>query len=273
MNAQQYKDLYIHIKRFTESFSESEICEYQESSPYPHGLRDDFLPEWFYQKLKEEALSIPNNRWHDQQFVSPRPPTNSNNDVDDIAGICLMRELKDNHTENDMYTNMLLSILHSSMFINFVEKLTRLEPLLPDPHLFGAGFLKNKAPFELAVHLDSTRHTKLHLTRLVNLLIYFGKEDLEGGAIGIYDIKNKKYSKFIENKENRVVFFSQTPHSWHGYPPLQGDPSKERLVFRLYYWSTNNPNNSPNQKAKHLPTGKDEDNSVESSRISGTKVK
>jgi len=267
-----YKDLYNHISNFIASFTDDDFRSYQNTQPYPHGFKDNFLPEWFYNELKNEVENLPNDRWHDQKFVTVRPPSESDKIVDDAKGLTLMRELKENLTHDDPYATILISILYSSEFIKFLEQLSGMEPLIPDPHLFGAGFLKNSPPYELAVHIDPTSHAKLHLIRLLNILIYFDNDNINGGSIGIYDSKQRKYSNFVENKGNRLVYFTQTDNAWHGYPPLQGDINSERIAFRLFYWSTQNPKNIPIESARQLSKNTENGELIEYARVEGKKI-
>ena len=84
--------------------------------------------------------------------------------------------------------------LHSSKFLRWLENLTGVEKLLPDPHLVGAGYMKSFAGDSLKVHTDFNWVEEIHLHRAVSIIVYFNKDwDVEwGGSLNFYDFKNEE---------------------------------------------------------------------------------
>jgi Rps23 Pro-64 3,4-dihydroxylase Tpa1-like proline 4-hydroxylase len=69
-----------------------------------------------------------------------------------------------------------LYFLSSREIINFLETLTGIEGLLPDPHLAGGGLHELRPGGFLKVHADFNRHTQMRADRRINLLIYLNKD-------------------------------------------------------------------------------------------------
>jgi Rps23 Pro-64 3,4-dihydroxylase Tpa1-like proline 4-hydroxylase len=62
------------------------------------------------------------------------------------------------------------------VFIDFLETLTGITGLLPDPHLWGGGLHQIQRGGFLKVHADFNRHERLDLDRRLNLLVYLNKD-------------------------------------------------------------------------------------------------
>src|SRR5262249_7594411 len=62
--------------------------------------------------------------------------------------------------------------LNSGPFVDFLEALTGIDHLLPDPHLAGGGIHLSRHGGHLGIHADFNWHEKLQAHRRLNLLIY-----------------------------------------------------------------------------------------------------
>ena len=98
-----------------------------------------------------------------------------------------------NNLTNTPIQEQLVNVLHSSQFISWVEKVSGVNRLIPDPHLIGAGYMKSFAGDTLKVHTDFNWVEELHLHRAVSIIIYFNKDwDPEwGGALDFFDFTKK----------------------------------------------------------------------------------
>ena len=65
---------------------------------------------------------------------------------------------------------------NSRQFLLFLETLTGIENLIPDPYFLGGGIHSSKKGGFLNIHTDFNWHHKLQLHRRVNVLIYFPKQ-------------------------------------------------------------------------------------------------
>ena len=59
-----------------------------------------------------------------------------------------------NNLTNTPIQEQLVNVLHSSQFISWVEKVSGVNRLIPDPHLIGAGYMKSFAGDTLKIHTD-----------------------------------------------------------------------------------------------------------------------
>ena len=133
----------------------------------------------------------------------------------------------------------LLMELNSSLFIRFIEKLSGIEGLIPDPYFAEGGYNIAGTGGVLGVPADFSHHDKIGLERRVNMLFYVNNEwdESYGGALSLYD-KNVNFVKEIFPFGNRVVFFTTSPTSFHGFPkPLKTPKHIYRQSINLYYYT------------------------------------
>lgn len=131
--------------------------------------------------------------------------------------------------------------LNSRPFIEFLENMTGIKGLLPDPHFVGGGFHQTTEGGHLGVHADFNYHPLLKVQRRLNLLIYLNKDwKLEyGGALELWDKPMQNCVKRVEPEFNRCVVFSTNATSWHGHPvPVQHPRKTPRRSLALYYYTS-----------------------------------
>jgi len=147
----------------------------------------------------------------------------------------------------------LIHALHSSEFIRWLENLTGISKLIPDPHLIGAGYMKSFAGDTLQVHTDFNWVEEVQLHRAVSIIIYFNKDwDKDwGGCLDFFDFdNNKKLSSVMPDWGNMLVW---TYHNlvYHGYPdPMTCPEDQSRKGIRIFYYkshSTPDPKNPPHR--------------------------
>ena len=152
-------------------------------------------------------------------------------------------------------TRALLYQLNSSVFIDFLETLTGIRGLIPDPHFWGGGVHQIVRGGFLKVHTDFNRHPRLKLDRRLNLLLYLNPEWQEewGGHLELWDRGMAKCGKRILPIFGRCVVFSTTDFSNHGHPdPLNCPEGMTRKSLALYYYSNGRP--SSETAGKHYST-------------------
>ena len=66
--------------------------------------------------------------------------------------------------------------INSAPILHFLEGLTTIEGLIPDPYFNGGGFHEIKPGGKLGVHADFRINEKLHLSRRLNMLIYLNRD-------------------------------------------------------------------------------------------------
>jgi hypothetical protein len=137
-----------------------------------------------------------------------------------------------------------LGALNSARMLEFLETLTGIDGLIPDPY-FGGGALHQivRGGF-LKVHADFNWHPKLRLDRRLNVLIYLnrGWRAEWGGALELWDRGMNGPAASIPPLFNRTVVFTTTDSSFHGHPrPLACPEGVTRKSVSLYYYSNGRP--------------------------------
>ncbi|MBW4682739.1 MAG: 2OG-Fe(II) oxygenase [Microcoleus vaginatus WJT46-NPBG5] len=199
---------------------------YAQATPFPHIIIDDFLPASLLDRILEEFPKPGTIDW--QKFNNPAEKKLASN-----------LEL-----QMGEWTRVLLYQLNSSTFIKFLESLTGIEGIIPDPHFAGGGLHQIERGGFLKMHVDFNRHNKLKLDRRLNLLLYLNKDWKEeyGGYLELWDKDMTQCEQKILPIFNRCVIFSTTDFSYHGHPePLTCPEGQTRKSLALYYYSNGRP--------------------------------
>lgn len=136
----------------------------------------------------------------------------------------------------------LVSALHSSIFINWLENITGIQSLITDPHLIGAGYSKNSSGDSLKPHVDFNWNNRLKLHRAVSLIIYLtpGWKPEWGGSLDFYDADKEKIIKTVNCTFNKALIWNYHRKGFHGYAdPIQCPVETFRGTFRLFYYISN----------------------------------
>ncbi len=187
---------------------------------------DDFLPEDVLDDVLAEFPKPRQAEWF--AFDSP-----------------LERKLatKDDSTMGKA-TRHLLAELNSAAFVDFLERLTGIEGLVPDSHYVGGGLHQIERGGHLKVHADFNRHPRTRLERRLNVLVYLNRDWKEeyGGALELWSPDMSSSEVRILPFFNRCVVFSTTSTSFHGHPePLSCPDGETRKSMALYYYTKERP--------------------------------
>ena len=134
--------------------------------------------------------------------------------------------------------------LNSGPFIRFLQQLTGIQHLLPDPQLLGGGLHLVGPGGHLGIHADFNWHQELRVHRRINLLIYFNEHWLPeyDGNLELWSRDAKSCVKSIEPTFNRAVIFNTTSDSFHGHPrPLKVPVGQWRRSIAMYYYTAQRP--------------------------------
>lgn len=152
--------------------------------------------------------------------------------------------------------------LNSGVFLRFLEALTGIEPLLPDPDLLGGGVHLVGPGGHLGVHADFNWHPRLRLHRRINLLLYFndGWRPEWGGDLELWSTDATRRVRSVAPLFNRAVVFNTRSDTFHGHPaPLASPPGVWRRSIAMYYYSAERPADEVREphntryKGLHLP--------------------
>ena len=134
--------------------------------------------------------------------------------------------------------------MNSAPVLRFLEELTGIEGLIPDPYYGGAGPHQILPGGFLKVHVDFNRHPLLKLDRRLNLLVYLNEDWKEeyGGHLELWDREMTRCERRILPVFNRTVVFSTTDFSFHGHPtPLACPEGMSRKSVSFYYYTNGRP--------------------------------
>ncbi|HEY5609833.1 MAG TPA: 2OG-Fe(II) oxygenase [Thermoanaerobaculia bacterium] len=135
-----------------------------------------------------------------------------------------------------------LCFMNSYEMLGFLEELTGIDGLIPDPYYGGGGLHQIERGGFLEVHVDFNWHPKLRLDRRLNVLVFLNKEWKEeyGGHLELWN--GAECITRILPRFNRTVVFSTTDRSFHGHPHPLGSPAEiTRKSVSLYYYTNGRP--------------------------------
>lgn len=137
-------------------------------------------------------------------------------------------------------TGRLIGELNSAPFVIFLEALSGIEGLLPDPSLHGGGLHQVERDGFLEIHADFNWSEQLAARRRLNLLLYLNRDWREsyGGHLQMWNREMTRCERSILPVFNRCVIFETTDFSFHGHPePLTCPPGVARRSIALYYYT------------------------------------
>jgi Rps23 Pro-64 3,4-dihydroxylase Tpa1-like proline 4-hydroxylase len=142
------------------------------------------------------------------------------------------------------FVRWFLDAMNTFEMLVWLEALTGIEGLIPDPYFGGGGLHQIEPGGFLKIHADFNIHPKLKLDRRLNMLLYLNKEwrDEYGGHLELWDRDLSTCRKSILPLFNRTVIFSTTDTSFHGHPhPLTAPEGMSRKSISLYYYTAGRP--------------------------------
>lgn len=142
----------------------------------------------------------------------------------------------------------LLSELSSMSFIDFLESLTGVEGLIPDPHFRGAGLHLTLRGGHLALHADFNRDRFRALTRRLTVLYYLnpGWEPAWGGDLELWTADLSRCETRIAPLLDRLVVMAHGDDYWHGHPaPLECPEGRGRAAVAAYFYTAEESPNAP----------------------------
>lgn len=134
--------------------------------------------------------------------------------------------------------------LNSGPFIRFLERLSGIGHLLPDPGLAGGGIHLSRRGDHLGIHADFNWHEGLQAHRRLNLLIYLSPhwQAGYGGELELWDTNGTRRVRTVEPLFNRAVVFATRSDTFHGHPnPWAAPEGVCRQSIALYYYTTQRP--------------------------------
>lgn len=210
--------------------------QYQQASPFPHIVLDDFISP----SLAQQLLAVfPNLR--EKPGQTPEAAMTDTGKLPQPNKLWLSNQLGVDPLFRKLYWE-----LNSAPFLHFLETLTGIDSLIADPHLVGGGVHETRQHGLLMVHADFNKHPQFKLDRRLNLLIYLNPDWQEdwGGHLELWSRDMQRCEKRVLPVMARCVIFSTTRDSFHGHPhPLTCPDTQSRKSIALYYYTHGRPAN------------------------------
>jgi 2OG-Fe(II) oxygenase superfamily len=196
-------------------------ASYVAAAPFPHIVMDDFLPADMLRAALADFPSTNGKAFFDRE----------------------QERLKYQFKPHEVAPGLLRSLLvelNGEAFLSFLEALTGIHGLIPDPHFEGGGLHETKAGGHLGVHADFNVHDTLRLERRLNLLIYLNDDwdDEFGGELELWDREMQSAQISIKPVMACAVIFNTDRDSFHGQPAaLRCPPDRARRSIATYYYT------------------------------------
>jgi Rps23 Pro-64 3,4-dihydroxylase Tpa1-like proline 4-hydroxylase len=198
--------------------------EYRQASPFPHIVLDGLFADSLLDQAVAE-LPAASSRW------------TTYDNVNESKQVCSDAALFGPTAE------IIVHALNSAPFVRFLERLTGISGLIPDPHLHAAGYMKVSPGGFLGLHYDFATQRELKLDRRINVLLYLNRDwPAEwGGQLELHSndpVTHPSHQEVaIEPLFNRVAIFN-TPNALHGHRrPLTCPKGRARLCLSWYYYT------------------------------------
>jgi Rps23 Pro-64 3,4-dihydroxylase Tpa1-like proline 4-hydroxylase len=199
---------------------------YRTADPFPHVVLDGLFEPQLLQDVLVEFDEMDRAPWHYTERDTERKY--STEDFQHFGPT----------------TRAVFAQLNAAPFLGFLEKLTGIAGLVPDPHLRGGGLHEIRRGGALGVHADFNFYQRLGLYRRLNLLVYLNTDWSGdwGGDLELWDRTGTRCVQRIAPVFNRSVIFDTSNFSYHGHPrPLQCPAERSRKSLALYYYTVEAP--------------------------------
>ena len=214
------------------SVAETYRFEYKHADPFPHVVIDGLFPDALLRAVEEENPEI-------------CPVASSSGGGGGGFGVCdafpqsngcvkgstqcfskekrgkgrnreYRKSTKDRDSKIPPASRMLLAGLKSSSFVTFLEQLSGVQALLPDPHYNGAGLHFTSFGGLLAVHADFNKLERHGLDRRVNVFVFLNDDwdaDAYGGHLELWDRNMTRWVGWnIQKTGDGTILFIANDH-------------------------------------------------------------
>jgi Rps23 Pro-64 3,4-dihydroxylase Tpa1-like proline 4-hydroxylase len=226
--------LYFEPERL-QALAKKHANSYAEGKPYGHIVIDDFLDPEALEQVLAEFPDKNKKVWHDYQ-------THYEN-----------KQELNGEGKMGSFTQHLLYQFNSAPFLQFLETLTGIKDLIPDPYYYGGGIHQLNRGGKLAVHADYSRHVKWPLDRRINAILYLNKDWKEeyNGHLELWNNDVTQCEKKVLPIFNRLLVFSVTDFNMHGVPePLNCPEDMSRKSMAFFYFTNGRPDHEIDHNKK-----------------------
>lgn len=194
--------------------------QYRNNAPFPHIVLDNFIESEILRRVVREFPDARQGRFAD--------------DFSQLKTGYLLDMIR------SPYIHDLLNVLNSAAFLNFLEKMTGIKGLVPDPRFVGGGLHETRRGGYLSIHADFNYHPIMRLRRRLNLILFLNEnwQNEWGGALELWDRSMTRCVHKVAPELGRAVIFNTDSQSYHGHPdPLECPADVTRRSIALYYYT------------------------------------
>ena len=199
--------------------------DYAKNPPFPHIAIDGIFPDSVLQELLRE---------NPESWVDPETRC-----IRDDRARCVKfhktidakgKSLMTNEDGLGPITTIVFTLMKSSNFVQFLQKLTGINHLIPDPNNDGSGIQYSVRGGHLGIHADFNQNRDLKLHRRVNAFIHLNPDWKEeyGGHLELWNRNLTRCENRIITGLGRFVAFTSNDFSYHGFPvPIAAPEGKQ----------------------------------------------
>jgi 2OG-Fe(II) oxygenase superfamily len=207
---------------------------FRNASPFRHVVLEDFLPPEVLEHLIREYPGPTDIAW---KMHGPGR-TAWKREADSAKLGC------DDETQFPPFTRHFMAQLNSGVFLAFLERLTGIANLIPDPTYGHCGLHSTGRGGRLMMHTDTNRHPHGNdMHQVLNLIVYVNPDWKEeyGGHLELWNEARQPVRRILP-VANRAVLFHTGTRSLHGHPhPLTAPPGRRRNSLAVYYYLRERP--------------------------------
>lgn len=215
------KESFFDLQSFSHQEQERLASKFKQAKPFPHLVFENFLD------LTPDEMGD----------AYPAPDWSSWNKRHDYyqSGKMFCRDLK---VLPPLFLSMLFE-LSSPRFLGFLESVTGIAGLIPDPYFEGGGLHCSGPGGVLMPHSDFHYYDRLKLFRRLNLLLYLNPawEESLGGCLELWVKGDAKPASIVIPKWGTCVIFQTDDRSVHGFSTPIKDGHWRRSIAIYYYTS------------------------------------
>jgi Rps23 Pro-64 3,4-dihydroxylase Tpa1-like proline 4-hydroxylase len=145
---------------------------------------------------------------------------------------------------NSATATAVLERLNQEDFVDFLEELTGVPDLVPDPaHKWGGLHVYGPGHYD-SVHRDFAVHPTTRLWHRVNVLVYLNSDwdESYGGHLELWPVEMTRATTRIAPRAGSMLIFETHHETLHGLPePIACPPDRLRMSLASYYFSPHRP--------------------------------
>ncbi|MEY4877473.1 MAG: hypothetical protein RL708_2623 [Bacteroidota bacterium] len=202
--------------------------DFNSKKPFRYTMFENFFKAEKAEEILANYPSIENGKWDGTTYVDQK------------------NKFQKTKFESDSTFEHVFTELNSPEFLQWLEKVCKIDGLIGDEELFGGGLHQSTNGAFLNVHIDYNFHPTTKNHRRLNVLVYMNKDwkDEYEGHIELWDLADNKKSQLakVAPNFNRCVIFETNEISFHGHPkPLNTPAHINRKSIATYYYTTTRP--------------------------------